>query len=178
MATLTSSETFTVADAAVEMASVSVPIIAASGVYQGTGRLIHPTLGTYDYARAPNNWSGIDGDIMIPPIWSSTKTLLGSANTLFAGDIRDVTAEETWAESGVAMEAAMARMLISFWMNPPDPSVGYVQWWPSYTSELGFEVILLELTIKGKAITFDSVSHNGWVRGPVNLKLKIVGRVE
>jgi hypothetical protein len=177
MAVLTSSATFTVADAATEVETLDLPIIGVAGVGEGTGRLIHPTLGTYDYARAPNEWTNMDGDVIIPPIWSSTKTLLGSANTLFAGDLRDVTCEETWTQSSIALEAEMLRTLISFWMNPPDPAVGYVQWWPSYISDLGFEVIILELTSKGKQITFDPVIHNGWARGPINMKLKIVGRV-
>ena len=178
MTTLTSSASFTVADATTSIATVALPVISAGGFGAGgTGRLIHPTLGTYDYARAPNEWSNLDGDVVIPPIWSSTKTLLGAANTLFVGDIRDVTVEETWRESGAAMEAAMLRTLLSFWMNPPDPAVAFVQWYPSYTSVLGFNVLLLELSLKGRSITFDSLSHQGWVRGPVNLKIKIVSRV-
>ena len=177
MTTLTSSASFTVADAATATATVTLPVIAAGGFSAGgTGRLIHPTLGTYDYARAPNEWTNLDGDVVIPPIWSSTKTLLGAANTLFVGDLRDVTVEETWRETGAVMEAAMIRTLLSFWMNPPDPAVAFVQWFPSYTSALGFNVILLDLTLKGRAITFDSLSHQGWVRGPVNLKIKIVSR--
>lgn len=177
MATLTATGSFTVGDAATESVSISLPVIGLAGSYTGTGRLIHPSLGTYDYARAPNEWVNMDGDVIIPPIWSSSKTLLGSANSLFVGDIRDVTVEETWTQSGAAMEAAMVRMLISFWMNPPDPGVAFVQWYPTYTSELGFNVVMLDLTLKGRSIAFDSLSHAGWVRGPVNLKMKIVSRI-
>ncbi len=177
MATLTSTATLTVGDASVAIDTVAIPVVAVPGAGEGTGRLIHPSLGTYDYARAPNEWSNMHGDVIIPPIWSSQKTLLGSANTLFAGDIRDVTVEECWAQSTAAMEVAMLEMLLSFWMNPPDPRVAFVQWYPSYDSTLAFNVILLDLTVKGRAVTLDSLSHAGWVRGPVVLRMKIVGRL-
>jgi hypothetical protein len=177
MTTLTSSATIAVGEGATAVDSVQLTVLPAVGAPNGRGRLIHPSLGTYDYVRGPDEWSNIDGDVIVAPIWASAKTLLGSANTLFVGNIRDVTVEERWTQS-VAGELSLVRALMAFWMNPPDPSLAYVEWYPTYTSNLGFKVILLSLTVAGKEITLSSLAHQGWVRGPIVLRMKIAGRVE
>jgi hypothetical protein len=177
MTILTSSATIAVGDGATAVDSVQLTVLPAVSVSSGRGRLVHPSLGTYDYVRGPDEWTNIDGDAIIPPIWASTKTLLGSANTLFVGNLRDVTVEERWTQS-VAAEIDHVRTLLAFWMNPPDPSLAYVEWYPTYTSNLGYKVILLSVTVGGKEITLSSLVHQGWVRGPIVLKMKIAGRVE
>lgn len=177
MTILTSSATITVGDGATATDSVQITVLPVAGAQQGRGRLIHPSLGTYDYPTGPDEWTNIDGDVIIAPIWASTKTLVGSANTLFVGNLRDVTVEERWTQS-VACRIEHVRALLAFWMNPPDPSVAYVEWYPSYTSALGYKVILLDLTLAGKAVTITSLSHQGWARGPLVLRMKIAGRVE
>ncbi len=139
--------------------------------------MIHPSLGTYDYIRGPDEWMNIDGDIIIPPVWSSSKTLLGAANTLFIGDVRDVIVEERWTQ-GVAGELQHMRALLAMWMNPPDPAVAYVEWWPNYTSAEGFNVIFLSMTLGGQGITISSLSKQGWVRGPLVLRMRIASRIE
>lgn len=176
MTTLTSSATISVGGAATAVDSMQLTVLPAVGTASGRGRLVHPSLGTYDYIRGPDEWSNIDGDVIVAPIWASSKTLLGSANTLFVGNIRDVTVEERWTQS-VAGELSLVRALLAFWMNPPDPSLAYVEWYPTYTSNLGFKVILLALTVGGKEISLSSLAHQGWVRGPIVLRMKIAGRV-
>jgi hypothetical protein len=179
MTTLTTTGTFTIGDGTLAETSTTLHILPAAGVGSGPGRLIHPTLGTYDYARPPDVWVNVDGDVIIPPVWASAKTLKGAANTLFAGDIRDVVVDEQWTQS-VAVELAMARMLIAMWQSPPDPADGFVQWYPSYANDLGFKVVLLDLTIgQGGGISFTPLVKNGsgFVRGPVRLKMRIVDRV-
>jgi hypothetical protein len=143
----------------------------------GRGRLIHPTFGTYDYPMPPDEWVNLRGDAIIAPIWASTKTLLGAANTLFVGDVRDVICEERWTQGIVYGGTAHADALIAMWSNPPDPSVAYVQWFPNYSSTQGFNVVLLGLTLGQKDITTSSLSHGGHDRGPLILRLRIASRI-
>ena len=128
MTTLTASATLTIGDASTVTESISLLVLPVAGSYEGTGRLVHPTFGTYDYERPPDEWTNLDGDALIAPIWASTKTLLGAANTLFAGNLRDVIVEERWTQP-VCCLAAHLRALLPMWMNPPDPSVAYVEWY-------------------------------------------------
>lgn len=176
MSTLTSSATLTIAAASVAVESVNLTVLPVPASNTGRGRLIHPSIGTYDYTRGPDEWVNLDGDAIVSPIWASTKTLLGAANTLFMGDIRDVVVEERWTQA-ICCEISHLRALMAMWMNPPDPSVAYVQWYPTYSSIQGFNVVLLGLTLGGKEITINSLSHAGWVRGPLVLRMRIAGRL-
>jgi hypothetical protein len=178
MTTLTTTGTFTIGDGTLASASTTLRILPASGVGSGPGRLIHPDLGTYDYPRSPDQWVNVDGDVIIPPVWASAKTLKGASNTLFQGDIRDVLIEEHWVQT-LAMDLAQARMLIAMWQNPPDPADGFVEWYPSYANDLGFQVVMLDLSIgQAGGQTFTPLVKNGsgYVRGPVKLKMRIVDR--
>ena len=72
-------------------------------------------------------------------------------------------------------------LLVAMWQNPPDPSVATVQWWPSYSNELGFNVVILSLRVgPGEGINLDPLvkNGNGYVRGPVILRMRVVSRVE
>lgn len=178
MTTLTASATLTIGDAATTTDSTSLVVLPVAGANEGPGRLIHPnpSIGTYDYTRPPDESEGIRGDVIVPPVWASTKTLLGAANTLFVGNLRDAIIEERWTQS-VACELSHLDMLIAMWTNPPDPSVGYIEWYPTYTSTLGFKVVILNLTAGSKGITTTPLRNQGWVRGPVVLRMRIAGRV-
>jgi hypothetical protein len=176
MTTLTSSATFTIGAAATVIESVSVPVLAAAGVGEGRGRLVHPTLGAYDYAHAPNEWTNMDGDAIVSPIWASTKTLSGSSNTLWAGDIRDTVVEERWVGQ-LSASLAHLRALLAIWQNPPDPAADYVEWYPSYVNALGFKVIVLAVEVGGQAVNFNFVARQGWIAQPITLRMKIAGRV-
>lgn|SRR5574337_769162 len=176
MTTLTASSTIAIGDGPTVSASTSLVVLPLAGTNQGPGRLVHPTFGAYDYERPPDEWMNMDGDALIPPVWASTKTLSGAANTLFPGTLRDVIVEERWTQ-GVCCRIEHVRALLAMWMNPPDPSVTYVEWHPTYTSTLGFKVVLLGLTLGGKDITLTSLSHQGYVRGPLVLRMRIAGRV-
>ena len=79
MSILTSQTTFTVGDASTETTSTSITILPALGASTGKGRLIHPTLGIYDYERCPDEWSNMDGDAIIAPIWASSSLASGAA---------------------------------------------------------------------------------------------------
>lgn len=175
MTTLTSSSTLPIGSGSIATSSATITVLPAVGATGGRGRLIHPSLGTYDYPYSPDEWTNIDGDVIISPIWASTKTLLGGANTLFVGNIRDVTVEERWIQE-LSGSMNHVRTLLAMYMNPPDPSVAYVRWYPNYTTSLAYKVIILELTVGGQGVTFDYISRQGWATGAIVLKMKIAGR--
>lgn len=187
MPTLNATTTFTVAAAPVALATVPVFVTLNAGNTQmpGMGRLIHPTLGTLDYTHPPTEWTNIDGDVISPPVWASTKTLSGTSNTLWAGNIRDVVCVERWRERGpLRMTMGQLRTMLAFYQNPPDPTAAAVTWYPEYTSTLGFRVAMVSLTVGGDGITLDWVSRAPSQVGPqmvadrdVELRLRILGRV-
>lgn len=177
MAELTQTTAFTISENNILSVSAVVDVVlSSSGTTSGKGRLIHPTYGIYNYEYAPDAKTNLFGsDVVIPPGWTSTKTLSGSANTLFVGNIRDVTVKETWNQD-IAMLTSQLQVLLTFWMNPPDPSVDYVKWYPNYTTPLGFKVIMLNLTCGGDGITTNYLTKQEVVEGPVVLEMKIAGR--
>lgn len=182
MTTLTSSATFAIGAGTPVIETAQITVLPALGSATGKGRLIHPTLGTLDYPNAPDEWANIDGDVIVAPIWASTKTLVGAANALWQGNLRDVIVAESWIQA-LNVQVTFLRQLLTFWQNPPDPDTGTpVQWWPNYATALGFQVALLEVKIEGDKLT-DGVVLNptvplrGWVSGQVTLRMRILGRV-
>lgn len=182
MTTLTSSATFTIGAGAVVIESAPLTILPAIGAATGRGRLIHPTLGTLDYPNAPDEWVNIDGDLIVAPVWASTKTLQGSANALWQGNVRDVTVSECWIQE-LNIPIAFLRQLLAFFQNPPDPDAGTpVQWWPNYTSPLGFQVAMTGVKVAGDSgadgIVLDALANrSGWVDGKLTNTMQILGRV-
>jgi hypothetical protein len=181
MPTLTSTSTFNVGAAPVAAESVPIFVTLHAGATMGLGRLIHPTLGTLNYTHPPTEWTNIDGDIIAPPVWSSSKTLSGTSNTLWAGNIRDVVCVERWRERGaLRMTVGQLRTMLAFYQAPPNPSLSAVTWWPDYTSTLGFRVAMVSLTVGGDGVTLDWVAQQtplGFVSDrDVELRLRILGR--
>lgn len=179
MPTLTASASFTIGAGSPDVEEITLDILPAAVGGAGLGRLVHPTLGTYDYSMSPSQWNGIDTDVVVPPVWASTKTLSGAANTLWRGSVRDAVCVERWGtDAGVSMPADMFRMLLAFWQNPPDPANGFIEWWPSYTSAFGYKVILLDFKAGGgQGINLDTVMNQGYVVGPAELTLRVVERL-
>ncbi len=175
MTTLTSQNTFTIGDASTLVAQATITVLPVAGAGQGRGRLVHPTLGTYDYGYAPDEWEGLDQDVLIAPVWASSRTLEGAANTLWPGHIKDVECTERWT-SQLSMSMEQLRMLLSMWLNPPAPP-SYVTWYPSYTTALGFKVILLGVTSGGSVLTLDAITRQGWAAGTIEQRLRVVDRV-
>ena len=188
MTTLTSSATFTIGAGTAAVASATVNVLPALSSASGKGRLIHPTLGTLDYPNAPDEWINVDGDVIVAPTWSTVKTLQGATNALWAGNLRDVTVQEVWIQE-MNVQVSFLRQLIAFWTNPPDPDTGTpVQWWPNYTTALGYQVVLENLTVLGDgqglrdSLLREGVTLNafaliqGWVSGKVTLTMRILGR--
>jgi hypothetical protein len=179
MPTLTNSATLAIGAAVPAVEEVSIAVVPAASVATGNGRLVHPTLGTLDYTYAPNAWTNVDGDVIAAPVWASSKTLQGAANTLWTGDIRDVTVTERWTREagGIIMPVGMLRTLMLFWLNPPDPAAAWVLWYPTYTSDLSFKVLLTDLKVGGEGITLNTIAtRKDWVTEEVALSLKVVAR--
>lgn len=182
MPSLTNTATFSFGPASptAEETTVSVVPLPLAPAPSGRGRLVHPTLGTLDYDYAPSNWTDIDGDVIVRPVWATSKTLQGSATTLWQGDVRDVVCIERWDQDAgeLRMPIDMLRSLIAFYMNPVNPADGYVAWHPTYTTDLAFKVALVNLTCGGQGITLDSIAtRRDWARRDVELTLKVLGRL-
>lgn len=187
LAKLRAWNTFPVIDATTAVADVTFYSLPEFPVQQGRGRLVHPLFGPFDYHAKPDEWVNIDTDIVIPPVWSSVRSLGGSVNALWPGYVRDVVVEERWKSlGGLAMPIGQLRWMIMMWVNPVDPDTGYVQWYPNYVSPLGYRVLLLNLAVGGQqGIALDDVINyldangpDGWVTAPVTLTMKIVERLE
>jgi hypothetical protein len=181
MTTLSSSATVTIGAGSAVVDSIAIQVLPAIGSSTGNGRLIHPTLGTLDYDYGPDEWLNVDGDVIVAPIWANAKTLLGSSNALWQGNLRDVLVEERWSQA-LNVKLSFMRQLLSFWQTPPDPDTDPpVQWWPNYTTALGFNVAMVNLVVEGtggsSGITLnpDGVLR-GWVSGKLTLSMRILGR--
>lgn len=177
MTTLTASTTITIqADAQVTVEEVSIQVLPLTSAAIGKGRLYHPTLGALDYPYSPDRWKNVDTDVIAPPPWAYTQTFGGAANTIWPASIMDVDVMEAW-DSDVSMPMIFLRQLLNFRLNPPAPEDGYIEWWPSYTNEYGYKVVLYKVTCGGEDITLDYISRQGWVTGELTIYMKVVGRV-
>lgn len=175
MATISSNTSLVISPAAPTIETVAVSVLPLSANAIGTGRLTHPTLGILDYPYAPDAWEGVDTDLLIAPIWASTTTLSGVANTLWAGSVKDSQPVERWT-SDISMPMIFVRALLNFWMNPPAPETGYITWAPSYVNEHRYKVILLSVGSSGGVLTMDYISRQGWLAGELELKMRVVDR--
>lgn len=175
MTTLTASTTFSIGASSTVVESATTTILPAIAAGSGRGRLVHPTLGTYDYAQMPDEWVNVDGDVIIDPIWANSRTLDGAANTLWQGNIRDVEVEERWT---FAISIAQVRAIAAMYQNPPDPDDGYVAWYPNYANGNGYSVLILQLSIGGEGIKLNYISRrHSFVIDDMVLRMRIVARL-
>jgi hypothetical protein len=181
--TLESEGTFDIVEAPETIVSYSINVKPAVYLTRGQGRIVHPILGSFDYEAKPDEWVNLDQDIIIPPMWASSRGLTSTANALWQGLLKDVMVEERWKSlGGLAMPITQLRMLIAIWTMPLDPDVGYVQWRPNYVTDKAWKVLPVNLTVGGQGMTFDDVINYkdidgnpiGWVTDPVTLQFKIV----
>lgn len=201
MAVLTNTGTFAITSVATAVVTTKSVVFPAVGYPHGFGRLVHPTIGAFPYSVKPDKWVNIDGDIIVAPVWAGTKTLGGAVNSLWPGSIANVICEEQWGDNqnGMAMPIGMLRTLIAIWSTPIDPEAAYVQWFPTYTSNKGWNVILSDLIVGSgggsqmarfsgigyQTLAFTDLvnalntdgTNNGWVGDKVTLFLKIVSEV-
>ena len=185
MSILTSSGSFIVVAGATPVQSIATaPILPVVSAPSGNGRLVHPTLGAFDYEVKPDEWCNVDGDLIVVPTWAYNKTLTGGVNVLWQGNIKDVVIEERWKQS-MAMTISQLRLMLAVFMNPVDPASGYVQLWPNYANDNGYKVIPIGLSVGGQGITLTDLINSkdsdgnpgGWVESSVVFTLKVAGRV-
>lgn len=179
MSTLSSSATLPIGETATATESVALTVLPIAGAGEGRGRLVHPTLGTYDYEQAPDEWDGLSSDVVISPRWIVTAGIFGSVVKLEDGDISDAVCEERWT-SPAALGADQWAMLLAMFTAPPDPGAGeFVEWWPSYETNLGFYVALVGLRAGANAITMTPTRQDiDEIEGPVALTLQVLARIE
>lgn len=181
MPTLTSSTFFTVANQATAVASIQLQVVpTGSGAAGGFGRLTHPSLGTLDYVLPPHEWTNLDSDVLITPTWATAKTLTSTANTLWPGALRDVVVSESWLPvAGLSMPMPMLRLLLAFYMNPPNLAAGqYVEWYPTYSCGLGFKVILEGIDVDGSSLKMTpQTKYLDLIEFPITLNIRPVARI-
>jgi|GEM_PF-4525769 len=177
MATLVSSATIVVEAADTEVEQVEVVVLPVAGPGTGPGRIDHPTLGSFTYEFPPDEWTNYRGDVVVAPVWAMATSLTSATATLWAGNIRDVECEERWIDSA-AMTATMFDAMLALWQTPVDPADGYIEWWPSYASDLGYKVAIVGMSAGGSEITLTSALDLDCVEGPVAWRLRILGRVD
>lgn len=179
MATLTSSTDFTIAAQSAEVATIDLDVLPVAASGTGRGRLVHPTFGTFDYPYQPKEWSNMDGDAIVPPDWQTSKTLTAGQATLWRGNMKDVRCTESWTTpGGLSMPRDMLRMLLSIYQNPPNPEDDYLKWYPSYITDLGFNVVMTRLTVGGSNIKFSDTSLQGWIDKTVTVSYQLVSYAE
>lgn len=181
MATISNTNTFSVTEQDPEVTeSVDVAIISAPpAAPAGTGRLVHPTLGTYDYDLFPTHYSNVDNDIIVRPKWAVSEVLTGQQFTLWQGFDRDTVVKEIWRPTGNAkasMRAAQLRSLLDMFVNPPTPP-SFVEWYPNYVNAYGYSVVLIDLQVGGSGVTFDYISRVSLVTEEVTLTLQIAEKL-
>lgn len=178
---LTSTATIIVADQTPTTASTSVVILPPSSAPGAVakGRLIHPTLGTYDYPQAPEETQNVDGGPVYRPIWSHAQTLGGAASALWSGYLRDARVIERWKQGDVGMPAAFARALWAFFTNPPNPADdSFILWTPSYAgTDQQWRVAITDLRIGGDGFNIDwrLMNFASYVPGPIELEMRVLG---
>lgn len=178
---LSASTTFDVQAAATVSAEAAVTVLPAVGYGTGgKGRIVHPSLGILDYYAQPDETDGLDGDVIVKPLWSRQRTIGGQIDTLWNGFIRDAVVVERWINGDVGSPLNHARALYQMFMNPPSPDDGMdgaVLWAPSYATARTYRVVLADLRIGGEGYSIDWIltKSGPYTPSPVELELRILG---
>lgn len=176
--TITASSTFTVASGSALSASVSSSVLAAVTSPSGRGRLVHPQLGTYDYANTPDEVEGIDATGLVRPLWIHSVTVGGGVDALWPGHIRDVTVVERWRNGDVGSTLALFRALWQmFSTTPTDPVGTWVVWSPNYLSAVQYRVLLVDVRAGGGQVLDLRLLRKGYAPQPVELQMRLVSAV-
>lgn len=154
--------------------------IPTAGDITKTGKLVHPTVGTLQYTFMPYKWSGVDGDVIVLPIWQVEQTLTGRHATMWPGTIEDALCVEFWTGLPIAMTDVLQRM----YETPTDIEAGqFVVWSPEYCSDNSYKVVIEWLEARGLGPAGDPpVQHgyvqtvHGWDTKDVTIKFRIKDR--
>jgi hypothetical protein len=180
---LTSSASYTVADSGVDSAQVVITVqpSGAFGTAFGRGRLVHPTIGIYDYINTPDETVNIDGNLLFGSRWIHAETLTAGADTLWGGNLQDVRVIERWLQFDVGAPIAHLRALYNMFANAPNPNdpnpnLRYVLWYPSYANTSHWRVALSGIRSGGQELTLNRrLLSYGYAPTPVELELRILG---
>lgn len=74
------------------------------------------------------------------------------------------------------MKADQVRKFIMFWTDPPNPPE-YVVWEPNYVNALSYKVIITAVSCGGRSginLDYTLLQSDGFVKGPVEVKMRIV----
>ena len=184
---LSSNATFTVASSGTESANVTATVMPAVGYGSGgLGRLVHPTLGTYDYEWKPDQRVNLHGDVVYAPDWVHSKTVGGGALSVGSGKVGDPIVVERWNHGEGIVPLALVEALLLFLQNPPDIDAGsYVTWSPNYATSRTWNVAIVGLRVGGQEVTIDTWlseqddgTVDGYTLGPCELALRIISEVE
>ncbi len=175
--TISATATFNVADQSALVASVTLIVQPPVGVGTGgRGRLIHPTLGTYDYVNTPDETVNIDGDVCFAALWARSQTLGGQVDTLWSSFLRDGRVIERWIQGDVGAPLAHLRMLWQMYANPPAPGGTPVIWEPNYATANRYEVIIARVSAGGEEYKLDRrLASKGYAPQPVEVELRVLG---
>jgi hypothetical protein len=185
---ISSSTTVTVAaqdPLSLEVSATVQPPVAV-GEEDGSGRLVHPTLGVYDYEYPPTDTEGFDGDVCVGPIWTHTPTLEGAIDAMWPGHIRDALVLERWMagitnkgdEGGIGPPISVLRALWAFFANPPaDPIANPVIWSPTYATTRSYRVVIVGVRSGGEGYRVDRQLLRLFDHAPppVELVLRVLG---
>lgn len=173
---ITNTASYSVADQATASASASVVVQPAAVVGTARGRLIHPTLGTYDYLNTPTDTVNVDAGVLYGPIWTHTPTLGGAVDAVWAAKLKDARVVERWANGDTGGPIAHLRALWSFYANPPDPASAWVLWYPNYCTAQGYKVAMVAVRAGGSDVTLNRrMLGQGYSTGAVELELRVIG---
>lgn len=175
---ITVSTDFTVADQTPLSGAASGIVLPSAGYMAGgRGQLIHPSVGTYDYAVAPDEVENVDGDVFYPPVFAHTQTIGGAVDTMWPGYVRDALVTERWKNGDVGCPIAQLQALWQMIQNHPDISTGaYVTWNPNYINGRSYQVALVGLRAGGSNLMIDMrLARFGYAPQPVELDLRILG---
>jgi hypothetical protein len=177
--TISAAAIFDVADQSPVSAEVTAiiqpPVGAGTG---GRGRLVHPTLGAYDYSHTPDETVDLDGDVLFAPAWAHAATLGGGVDAVWSGHIRDALVVERWAQGDVGCPIAHLRMLLAMRaeLAPVDAPV---LWAPNYATARTYKVAIVDVRAGGERVTLNRrLLSYGYAPQPVELELRILGRAD
>lgn len=179
--TLSATSTFTVSDQATTDLTAAVTILPAAGAGPGgKGRLIHPTLGTFDYYSPPDETENLDrAGAVMRAMWARSQTLGGQIDVLWPGYLRDVRVIERWKNGDVGSPLAHLRTLAAMAATPPDPAgglAGAVVWAPTYAIATRYAVVLAAVRVGGSEYRIDwRLEGLGYTPSPVELEMRILG---
>lgn len=174
---LSSNTSVSVADRTTASSDLTDTLLPPVGVGTGgRGRLVHPTLGTYDYANTPDETVNVEVVASMPPLWLHSQTISGAVETRWLGVLQGMRVVERWLNGDVGALLTHLNQLWTFYANPPNPdAASYVTWAPNYAHSAVYNVVIVGLRCGGTEYTLNQrLKGYGYAPQPVELEMSIV----